>query len=314
MRCCDVTFTFGFLFQGEAGNSSPRSSSVRVSDVKLKFESSEKHKSDDVTSKDKEESKKEEVEEESETIASDESKAKPKAGSRAREESNIFVPAVGTLPHQPKSDRHAPPQNISVKKSAAPAPPSNSSQNTGSNTTLPSNSGDAKPQAIVKPTPQKPPPQPDQQQMNNNSNSVSHIRDDDVIKMESEKQRVASESGSLDSTPSGGDRSSTATASTIPAGGTLSDLKRQRSQMLQEKLSNSLRFKDTDQLNAQLQQLQLEHDEAQARNGRTSNGSDASRVHTDAVGGGSGSARRYKFTQSTVVGESDDSGGCCVVQ
>lgn len=278
--------------------------------MKLKFENGEKQTNDDVTPLREAEHEAEEgddvtpmaqnEESESETVSKEDSKAKPKPGSQVREEANIFQPAVGTLPHQPKSDRHAPPQNISVKKSTAPLPPSSTSQPTSS--VLPSNSGDAKPQAIVKPTPQKP-----AQQTNNNLPT----RDDDVIKMETEKRRAASETGSLDSTPSN------ATTSTLPAGGTLSDLKRHRAQALQEKLSNSLRFKDTEQLNAQLQQLQVEHDEAQARNERTSSASDSSRPHSDVgvgVRSGSANARRYKFSQPTVVGETDDSSGCCVVQ
>ena len=284
--------------------------------MKLKFENNEQQAGADVTPlRDAEEtaqgdddtSTKQDPDTESETAPTDESKAKPIPGSHVRENANIFQPAVGTLPHQPKSDRHAPPQSISVKKTAAPPPPASSSQQSGA--VLPSSSGDAKPQAIVKPTPQKP------AQLNNNCNALSQPRDDDVIKMESEKRRAASESGSLDSTPSGGDRSSTATTSTLPAGGTLSDLKRQRSQLLQEKLSNSLRFKDTEQLNAQLEQLQREHDETQARNGRTSNASDGSHVRGDAVSGGRSSGKkRYTFTQAEVVGETDDNGGCCVVQ
>ena len=130
--------------------------------------------------------------------------------------------------------------------------------------------------------------------------------------------RKASESGSIDSTPS-----RDTLLSTRGAGGgacTLSDLKKQRAQALQERLSNSLRFKDTDSLN---EQVRRHNDDSVERtqNGRGGSSSSApveSNGQVQARNNNymrtSGGSHKYKFSDTTVVGEQDSQTGCCTVQ
>ena len=277
--------------------------------------------------------------------------SKPAPGSRMQEAGNIWAPAVGTLPHQPKSERNLPPQNISVKKSA-PAPPSSSSRDAAAAAEAPPKSGpqgdsapavksnvtarntvtkDGKkappPQAIVKPTLQKPPQDEskspgDQAQKPQTQSSPVNKKSPAENSQITAERRKPSESGSLDSTPS-------RDVTLAPHSGTLSDLKKQRAQALQERLHNSLRFKDTEQLNEQLQNhnsdsrsrsqsLEQKQNGASPQNSIERNGGgqmqrrNNNNVQSSSSSGDS-SRRKYKFTDTTVVGDDSDT-SCCTVQ
>lgn len=100
-------------------------------------------------------------------------------------------------------------------------------------------------------------------------------------------------------------------------GGTLSDLKKQR----QQKLQDSLRFKDTSAVNKEIQSYNANHAENRS-NGRTdapdsslSNGRNVSR-HNDSVmfGSNTGDPPRKKFTAtSEIVGGADSNTSCCTI-